>query len=282
MWLAKARWLRARHLPPLPAGEGPIDCFMLLNEPRLWEGIWSLYSFRRFFGPCRLVVLSDGTLRESSINTIKEIFPNIIIPDAAENDLYVSQYLHRNGLTLCKHWRKNFVFFRKLIDPLLLSRSEKVLLLDSDILHFRPPTAIAEWSAQPDRFLYISDPKENPFCADIDDIQRIAGMSPTTHFCAGYICFRIDMINLSRIENYLKDRIFENQRISNSFNHTSEQTIYAMESAFSHAVRLPASYATCPDPYSEEVIMGHFCGGESTRYRFYTIGLRLLASEFSV
>src|SRR5690242_5087893 len=71
-WVAKRRWLKASDLRPLVSNHGPIDCFMLLNRARFREGIWSLYSFRSLFGPCRLFVLNDGSLKEKNILALEQ------------------------------------------------------------------------------------------------------------------------------------------------------------------------------------------------------------------
>jgi hypothetical protein len=277
VWLAKRRWLKASHLPPLSSGEGSIDCFMLLHEPRFWEGVWSLHSFRRLFGPSRLVVLSDGSLKEGSIRTLERLFPGISIPDVRANDARIDAYLEHAGLPLCREWRGRFIFFRKLVDPLVLAKSDKIVLLDSDILHFGAPREIQDWAANPDAVRYIADVERHSYCAAPEVLCELCGSPLPEYFCAGYLCLPKLTVDLARIERYLASDVFEQQRAEGKFSHVAEQTLFAMESAFTGARMLPPSYATCPDPNLGKAVMGHFCGGEATRYWFYTKGLPLLA-----
>jgi len=164
--VAKHRYLRAvLSLPPLESDTGPVDCFMLLNEPRIWEGLWSLYSFRAHFGPCRIVVLSDGTLRRSSIGLLTAIFPGISIPDCETNDRKMDTYLAQQGLRRCREWRKSFIFFRKLVDTVMLRQAASLLLLDSDCLHFRVPVEIRRWVERPSPVRYAADVNQYSHCA---------------------------------------------------------------------------------------------------------------------
>src|SRR5712691_4240547 len=138
-FLAKRRYLQTGSLPPLYSGVGPVDCFMLLDNNRIWEGLWSLYSFRSYFGPCRIVVLNDGTLKPASIDLLRMMFPGMSIPDCETNDNEIDIYLKERRLGRCREWRKRFVLFRKLVDSARLAQADGLILLDSDCLHFRVP-----------------------------------------------------------------------------------------------------------------------------------------------
>lgn len=279
--VARARWLKRTGLPTMPGDEGAAECFMLLNEPRIWEGVWSLLSFRRTFGPCRLTVLNDGSLSRGSLGLLKRLFPGIRIPDVAEHDVWIDEQLAQRGLERCQAWRREFVFFRKLIDPLLLSRSDAVILLDSDILHFREPQAVKAWATRPDRFLFIADVQANSYFAPISRLGEISGVPPPSHFCAGYLCVPRSLVALERIERYLEDPLFDDQLRSGHFAHVAEQSLYGMEAGVVGGDMLPAGYATCPDPVDPDVVMGHFCGGEPSRYWLYTKGLPFLRCELA-
>jgi len=279
-FLARCRYLQAAmSFPPLSGNEGPLDCFMLLNEPRLWEGVWSLHTFRKLFGPCRLIVLNDGSLRPDSIRTLERLFPGIAVPDVARNDSRVDAFLAQAGVPLCREWRRRFVFFRKLIDPVLLAQSDAILLLDSDVLHFRTPTEVRAWVSDPAGARYIVDPERYSYCAPPDVLRELCGAPLPEYFCAGYLCLPRGMVDLHRVERYLASDVFDSQRVAGKFNHVAEQTLYAMESGIAGSKSLPPDYATCPDPAKQDVVMGHFCGGEAPRTWFYTKGLRLLAGS---
>jgi hypothetical protein len=285
-FLAKATYLRrVQSFAPLRSDAGSVDCFMLLNEARIWEGLWSLYSFRAYFGPCRIVVLNDGTLSPQSMSLLSTIFPGLFIPDCAANDAETDEYLERRGLSSCRAWRKKFVFFRKLADPVRLTQSDRIVLLDSDCLHFDTPNEILRWVEEQQNVRYIADLARYSYCAVPTELAKICGCPLPEYFCAGYLCLPKTTVSLERIEHYLSADCFAKQLATKRFSHVAEQTLYAMESAIAGAEVLPLEYATCPDPNLRTATAGHFCGGSYKRTWFYTKGLpvvrQLLASRTS-
>jgi FkbM family methyltransferase len=276
-FFARQRYLtKVRSFPPMDAGAGDLDCFMLLNQARFWEGVWSLYSFRFNFGPCRVIVLNDGTLAQKSVGILHHFFAGIQIPEITSHDAMVAAYLREGDWRRCLEWRKSFVFFRKLIDPIFLARSDKILLLDSDCLHFQSPEEIKEWTRRGDNVRYIADSARHPFCTSAAELRRICGTAPPEFFCAGYLCIPRDTVDLCRVEDYLGEECFDRQLSGRQFAHVAEQTLYAMEAGRRGASVLPTSYATCPDLRADRPIMGHFCGGSYQRTWFYTQGLPLV------
>jgi hypothetical protein len=279
-FLAKHRYLRdVGSLLPMNSGTGAADCFMLLNQARFWEGVWSLYSFRIKFGPCRIIVLSDGTLRRESVEILEKLFPEITIPEFETNNEAMTRYLTQQGLSRCREWRKRFIFFRKLVDPLWLAQSNNVILLDSDCLHFEVPLEIKAWAEEPTKIRYIADLNRHSLCAPVSELADICGSALPEYFCAGYLCFPKSAINIGRIERYLAADCFDRQLVQGRFAHVAEQSLYAMEAAVAGAVILPPEYATCPDVQTRSVTMGHFCGGSYQRTWFYTKALPLISSQ---
>lgn len=279
--VARARYLKAVvDLPPLDVGAGKLDCFMLLNGPRFWEGLWSLYSFRFHFGACRLVVLNDGTLNPASIARLHALFPGIAVPDFNALNERVAAYLAGRCLHRCAEWRRRFVLFRKVTDPVALAAGNPVLLLDSDCLHFARPQETQEWTERPEKILYIRDVARHSLCGPADELARICGQPLPDYFCSGYLGLPQSAVNLEQIETYLAEDVLERQR-AHGFSHFAEQSLLAMQAAVQGAQALPPRYATCPDPRGGDVVMGHFCGGAPTRTWFYTLGLPLMRAQLA-
>jgi len=280
-YVGKRRYLRnVGTFPPQDVSSGPVDCVMLLDENRVWEGLWSLYSFRTYFGPCRIIVLNDGTLTPTSIDSLRALFPAISIPDFKNNNREMERYLATRRLDRCRQWRRHFVFFRKLVDPLIMSEAKAVILLDSDCLHFRIPVEVRQWAEKPTQVRYIADWQRHSFCASASELAAICQASLPEYFCAGYLCVPPKAYNLDRIEGYLSADCFERQLSSGKFAHVAEQTLQAMEATAVGTSILPPEYATCPDPETQDTTMGHFCGGAYKRTWFYTKGLPLLLRQF--
>lgn len=281
-WRAKRRYLpHVASLPPLPSGEGPFDCFMLLNEARAWEGIWALYSFRLHAGPCRVTVLSDGTLTPETIALLGRALPGLTCPEAAANRDAARAELVRMGLVRCSQWLDRFVLFQKLIDPFRLARSEKIVLLDSDTLHFRRPVELHDWLLDPAVPRFAMDAQPHALCINPEEFERMAGMRPAPFFNSGYLSMLRTAVSFRRVEAYLQEGAFESQLTSGQFAHVAEQTIFAMELSRLGAAPLPATYSICPDVPADNAVMGHFCGGESSRNWFYTKGLAVISRQLS-
>lgn len=281
--IAKRRFLHViTQAPPLVAGDGAIDCFMLLNQARFWEGAWALYSFRTYFGPCRIVVLDDGTLKEERRTILQTLFPGIQVPAVAAHDAMMFSRLEKLGLKRCLAWRQRFVFFRKLVDPCLLAENKGMVLLDSDCLHFRVPEEVCKWAENPDRIWFITDQVRHSFCASHGILSEICGAMLPEFFCAGYLCLPRQSLKLHRVEQYLADPCFAEQLASGKFSHVAEQTLQAMEAGVVGAAVLPAAYATCPDVPSLNAVAGHYCGGSVERTWLYTKGLPLVARQLGL
>ncbi len=271
---AKHRHLRSVAMfEPLPCGDGPLHAVMLLDEARALEGLWSLYSFRLHAGPCRLTVLSDGTLNAASLDRLHALLPGLNVPDASENDSETLAALSSQGLHRCHAWRKEFLFFRKLVDPFRLAAADAVVLLDSDCLHFRHPAEVLAWAERPEAVRYVTDVNAHSLCVTEEEFIAICGVPPPRSFCAGYACVPPGALDLVRIERYLSHPSFERQLASGRFSHVAEQTLLAMEAARLGAHALPPTYLPCPDVAAVDSVMGHFCGGQPSRNWFYTKGL---------
>jgi hypothetical protein len=282
-FIAKRRYLRKiAFAKPLESAVGTIDCFMLLNEVRLWEGMWALYSFRSYYGPCRIVILDDGTLTEESRRLLVGLFPGITIPQVADHDMMVFTRLRELGLSRCLAWRERFVFFRKLIDPCLMEGGTGAVFLDSDVLHFEVPNEIRLWTENPNRILFIADVARYSLSGPHDTLSEICGATIPECFCAGYLCIPKGALQLQHVEDYLTDPCFDSQLECGKFSHVAEQSLHAMEAARVGCEVLPRSYATCPDVPSTKAVAGHFCGGAVMRTWFYTKGLPVLSHHFGL
>ncbi|MCX6907900.1 MAG: hypothetical protein NTY01_07650 [Verrucomicrobia bacterium] len=281
--IAKKRFLRAiTQAPPLAAGDGTIDCFMLIHQARFLGGVWALYSFRKHFGPCRIVVLDDGSLKAESRAILHALFPGVQIPAVAGHDAVMLSRLEELGLNRCLAWRQRFVLFRKLVDPCLLAENKGMVLLDSDCLHFRVPEEVRAWAENIGRIRFIADLVPHSFCAPHETLSRICGAMLPEFFNTGYLCLPRQSVQLHRVEQYLAAPCFMEQLTSGKFSHVAEQTLLAMEAAVEGAEVLPKTYATCPEEPSLNAVAEHFCGNTMERTWFYTKGIPLVARQLGL
>ena len=187
----RATYFRTRFLhmvqqfEPLPCVKDGLTCYMLLHQPRAYEGLWAFYTLRRFLGPCRLVLLDDGSLSRQVLEEFASIFPGIEIPNYKENNAAQMEYLLSKKLNKCTQWREKFILFRKLIDPILLSKDSSYLLIDSDILHFSRPKEVLDWIKKPFKVKYASDTLPYSLCAEASAIHKLSSHAIPQYFNSG-------------------------------------------------------------------------------------------------
>ena len=125
---------------PMPA-QSDLELHMLVSERDFLRSIWALKSFFQYSGiPARLVIQSDGSLTPASLDHYHEHFPGCVIH--ADHDHVVRDALA--GHPLCQFFLGHHAISKKLLHPLLLSRADYILIMDSDILWFRRSRAIAD------------------------------------------------------------------------------------------------------------------------------------------
>lgn len=270
---------RSSELPSLQCLESGFTCFMLVHEARAAEGLWALYSFRHFFGPCRIVLLNDGSLSEQSIESYQNLLRGIHIPDFRENNLAIENHLGKLGHNRSIELRRKFVLLRKLIDTAFHSLEREYIVIDSDILQFKTPDDVIQWAGLPEGVRYAADISMETFCVTRQTLEQSFGITLPPLFNSGYICIPPKLIDFARIERALADPIFSEQLQTGRINFFNEQTLFAIEAAMTRATALPPGYAICPDPEKRETVMGHFCGGDAKRTWFYTKGLPILARQ---
>jgi hypothetical protein len=284
--LAKHRYLTSiLKAKPIPAGEGTIEVHMLLHHKRIYEGLWSLYSFAYFCNqPCRIVVHNDGSLTETDISLLNQLFPQFQLIDRQKSDSVVLSYFHREGLKQCARLRQNLIFALKLFDPFFFLTNNYFILLDSDVLFFSPPQ---ELIADIQNHEYTSDftnlySTDNGYryCLDSTNLANLLGKNCIKKFNPGILGAHQSTLNFQRIEEYLQNPFFWNG--DGTGNYYAELTLWAMELTKSNALPLPNTYAICPSTNEPDLVAGHYCGGGYWSSFFYTRGLPRLTSSFLV
>jgi hypothetical protein len=117
-----------------------VELHMLVCKKDFLRSFWSLKSFLYYSGISpRLVIQNDGTLTSEMIELYKEHFPHCIVN--TNNDDQIRDAL--TGYPMCQFFLGHHAIAKKLLHPLLLSRSDYVMIMDSDILWFKQSKAIA-------------------------------------------------------------------------------------------------------------------------------------------
>ena len=284
MSAARYRYLnRILEAEPILAGMGMVEVHMLLHHKRIYEGIWSLYSFAHFCGrSCRIVIHDDGTLTESDVVALHRVFPQCQVIDRRTADSVVLGYFHREGLSRCAQLRQNLIFALKLFDPFFFLGSRYFILLDSDVLFFSRPNELI------DGLETIEEDKDLPnlystdngyrYCIDPTELASLIGKDCIERFNPGVLRVRRGTLNFQRIEQYLQYPLFWAQ--NGTGNYYAELTLWAMELTIAGAHPLPDTYAICPSIHEPHLVSGHYCGGGYWKTLYYSQGLPSLVPIF--
>ncbi len=117
------------------------EVHMLCQKSDVIPAAWSLWSFLKNSQLCpKIIIHDDGSLDKSSADIFSEKFDNIEIIWKKDADGLIDKTIANSVI---KDYRKNgHPLILKLVDILLLSRAEKVMVLDSDVLFFKNPEEI--------------------------------------------------------------------------------------------------------------------------------------------
>ena len=111
----------------------------------LWMFAWMVRSFVFHSGLRPVVIVhDDGTLDQATANLIITKFPNAKVWFRNETARLITEKPEVPDIV--KKARANCHFFLdKLVDSLVLSRAQKLIMSDSDILYYNPPTEVADF-----------------------------------------------------------------------------------------------------------------------------------------
>jgi len=217
MQMARRKYLRrVLQAQPVAADDGNIEVHMLLNQPRIFEGLWALYSFVHFAGQaCRIVIHDDGSLGSREMADLHQVFPGCQIISRQTADSVVLGHFQDKSLERCAHLRKTLIFALKLFDPFFFSNSPRFVLLDSDVLFYsRPSELLAGLEETRENLslpnLYSVD-NGYRYCLDREELEVLLGQPCIEQFNPGLIRVNRDVLVLDRIERYLEHPSFWNE-----------------------------------------------------------------------
>lgn len=166
----------ATELPSMPgeASSLPFQVHLLTGARYWYQSAFCLWSLgrqtKRRLAP---VLHDDGTLRESQRSHLLRLFPEATVLTPSDGLPVLDHHLPRHRYpTLRERW-DNYPHLRKLIDPHLGSTGYK-LVIDSDLLFFRPPAQLLAWQDAPDRPLHAVD-RTTAYGYPMDVLSRLAG-----------------------------------------------------------------------------------------------------------
>jgi hypothetical protein len=236
--------MAARQLSPLPAHAQPAFTVHLLTGKRFWYQtafcLWTLaMQSKRTIHP---VLHDDGSLVDSTRESLLRLFPNATIVEIAETHARLERLLpERKFPVLRERWR-NYPNIRKLIDVHLGAAGWK-LVIDSDLLFFRRPEFLLQWSLDPQQPLRAVD-CETSYGYSRDLLEKLAGAKLDELVNVGLAGLRSESIDWEQLEHWCATL-----HAAEGTHYYLEQALVAMMLAGKAAAVAPADeYITLPRP----------------------------------
>ncbi len=184
-----------------------------------------------------------GRLSRRRARSLQRHFPRsrILYPDAAAAE--VEPQLRSLGLTRTLRVRRQSVMMLKFVDCLLLSRSPRVVTLDSDILFFSTPEELLVAAQDAGTTAYYNRDIATYYSITPEYAQKRFGVRPVAEINAGLTTISRSQPYLSLIEEFLEDDTLSND------SWLVEQTLHAL-----CAARLPSRFL--PNTYLVSVTPG--------------------------
>lgn len=182
----------------------------------------------------RLVIHDDGSVRPDQRRFVEDRLPGCRFVPRAEADARAE-----DGLSACpasRRLRSRHNYLLKIFDPMLISGSGPWLLLDADVLFYRPAGELAAWATNPDTFFYMVDTKESYAHPRSALIARL-GSAPVDRLNAGLCTLPAGTLDPQFCERVLS-------ALEEACPHPMflDQTILALAAGRDQARPLPATY----------------------------------------
>jgi hypothetical protein len=233
--------------------------------------IWALKSFyhysQRSYALC---IHDDGTLKDSDRETLRHHFPHARLIDRPSADAKVLAELQ--NYPRCSEFRKSNQLAPKVFDFASYLESDRMLLLDSDILFFAEPIELLQRIEDPAYLLNtVNGDTASAYTIDPNIVKEQLGFDVIDRFNSGLGLIHKASMRLDWIEEFLTlpDIIGHFWRV--------EQTLYTLFSSRFGAELLPPPYSVHLEGDINGSSCRHYVG--KIRHLMYDEGIRQLMTQ---
>lgn len=233
-----------------PAALNDLSLHILTGHTDLVMALWSLVSFfTQTSIRGNLYVHNDGSLRQNDFAAVNRLFPQAIVISPKEAAAAVSGFYRKCPNVLRLRRTEQFVLLKKLLDPLAVSKSRMLLVIDSDLVWFKKPQELeaALSAGLPHPVMMQNSGANYVRFSDGSAISEAAA-----RFNSGIVAFRPENFSLPKLEEYLGMLDFADPQTP----HFIEQAGYAV--ALSGTEILPEARYTIKGSYSDELALRHY------------------------
>lgn len=266
--LAWARWqmiAAARQLPPLPLRSGSAIEIHFLSGHRFWyQTVFCFYSLAQQTDlNLRLVVWDDGTLTAADQRAIQSACPQVRFVLTPEIQARLDQVLPIERYPYLRSRRQEYPNLRKLTD-IHAGATGWNLVLDSDMLFFRPPQVLLDWLRQPQAPCHMVD-VETAYGYSPELMTQLAGCPVPERINVGICGLRSDQIDWDTLEQWCRLQIEQE-----GSHYYQEQALTALLMASQPCIVMPAQdYILMPDESAiaaPQGVMHHYVADSKPGY----------------
>jgi len=238
----------------------PTEIHSLVSHKHLYIYMSAMKSFLRFYDGVSVVVHDDGTLKRSDAEMLKTHLGGIEIIGNTEANERANDIL--KAFPACHKFRNMRINQRQIFDFCAFAGRNKLIMLDSDTLFFKPPEEIRKWiDSENQDILYVYE--EDP-CGPIIGTEYITnarniGKTPfkfAKNLCSGFVCYYKDMMDLELIEEYCAFVLKNCRHERSSFFAQPIIALCAGNSKYKPSI-LPKSYQN-PPRFAKDPMFRHY------------------------
>lgn len=202
--------------------EESVSVHMLVSEKTWHAGLLAIASFEFHTGrQWEICLHDDGSISPESREKILRFVPGIRFITRREADQQTGEFLAGHPRCLSNRSRHNL--FLKFFDTMAYVRKRRFIVLDSDVIFFRPPAELLAWvDTGAETCLYNEDTREK-YCISREEIEKSLPVTLLPRFNSGLVLMQKEAMSLDLAERLIQP--FENSAYAPQF---FEQTLYAL------------------------------------------------------
>jgi hypothetical protein len=250
--------------PPVRTPGGPCEIHVLTSEGDWLNLLWALHSFHRVSARSyALCIHDDGTLDAAALAALRHAFPDARLIPRAESDARVNALLA--PFPRCLELRRTNTLAHKVLDFPAFLESDRMMILDSDVLFFTEPARLLEILETSPRNSLNRDWRYG-YTIDLDAVAPRLDFELPALINSGLGLLHRASLRYDWMEEFLAlpDIL--------SHHHKIEQTLIALCSARFGYEMLPAEYDVHVGPRAPGVPSRHYTG--PIRHLMYCEGVR--------
>lgn len=217
-----------------------------------------------------VAIHDDGTLPNEAGVFFQRAFPHARILWREEANIRMAKKLA--NYPLCFDYRERHPLALKIFDFASENESDRFIMLDSDVLFFRPPLEMLEWVSSGARDCWFNADAEEATLVSSAEAESALGIKLWARVNSG-----IGLIVRDTIDFDLCERALRETTLSKGHIWRREQTLYALcASRNGGGGLLPAKYEVSlgRNAVSKELVARHYVG--AVRDRYFAEGIKRL------